>query len=148
MTTTPFDPNADVARTEPLDPTHWPAALADFSRTHHGWLVRVLQVPTAATAAPADEHLAEADQLAADVTLAEVAVATDGARVGLDIRVRNDVVHTATHIERPRSIALERGADGGVMGLRIDDTGGRTTLVRFRSVLPTEMLDGLADGEL
>jgi hypothetical protein len=143
--TTQLRPNADVAMIEPLNPAHWPAALADFSRTHHGWLVRVLQLPTAATAA---DNLADAEQIAADVTLAEVAVAADGARLGLDIRVRNDVVHTATHIERPRSMALERGADGGVMGLRIDDTAGRTTLLRFRSVLPTEMLDGLADGEL
>jgi hypothetical protein len=37
-----------VASVRPVSSANWPEAWADFSRTRHGWLVRVLELSTAA----------------------------------------------------------------------------------------------------
>jgi hypothetical protein len=137
------DPGA-VTRTEPVTPACWPETCAAFSREHHGWLVRVLTLPTAAAERG---DLAGATEVAAGLPLLEVAMVAADPRPNMDVRVRDDGERTVQRVEEPRSMALERGADGSVRGLRVDDTEGMTTLVRFRSVVPQEMLDGLAAGE-
>ena len=37
-----------VADARPVSSASWPETCAHFSRTHHGWLVRVLELSTAA----------------------------------------------------------------------------------------------------
>jgi hypothetical protein len=37
-----------VAGVRPVSSANWPETCVDFSRTHHGWLVRVLKLSTAA----------------------------------------------------------------------------------------------------
>lgn len=65
----------------------------------------------------------------------------------IDIRVGDQRRRTVQRVERPKSLKIEKDPDGAVMGLRIDDTDGVTTLVHFRTVMPTQRLDGLAASE-
>ncbi|NBC14321.1 MAG: hypothetical protein GVY09_13470 [Gammaproteobacteria bacterium] len=133
-----------LMRTETVPPNAWPDACADFSRTHHGWLVQVRTLPTTAVA---DGDRANAKEIAADLPLAEVAAVAADPLPNIDIRVGDQRRRTVQRVERPQSLKIEKDPDGAVMGLRIDDTDGVTTLVHFRTVMPTQRLDGLAASE-
>jgi hypothetical protein len=46
------------------------------------------------------------------------------------------------------TIGVDETGDGTARSLEIVDRDGRRTLIHFRATLRTEMLDGLAPGEL
>jgi hypothetical protein len=135
---------------------HWAETCADFSRRHRGWLVQLWAVPTAiadASGGDGTDALTAAGQpLATGVPLHDVELDARGAQPAI-------VLHTAAppgsgepmqqlRIANPAALSVERAADGTVIGLRIDDTAGHSTLLHFRTTEPPEMLDGLADTEL
>ncbi|MCF7992414.1 MAG: hypothetical protein K9M02_18395 [Thiohalocapsa sp.] len=117
-----------VAHTEPVMPANWPAACTEFARAYHGRSVRVLTLPTPAAARG---DITDARQIAAGVMLDDIAAVAAMPLPNIDIRIREGEVHsTVQRVERPENVALEKAADGALLGLRIDDTDGVTTLVR------------------
>ena len=119
------------AHTETVPPARWPDACADFDRAHHGKRVRVLTLPTKAAARG---DTSSAHEVSADLPLAQVAAVAAVPLPNIDIRVSDDGVRTVQRVERPKSLALEKDADGTVLGLRIDDADGVTTLLRLRGM--------------
>jgi hypothetical protein len=126
-------PHADTqsrgaTRTEAVLPANWPAACAEFAQRHQGVLIRVLTLPTAAAERG---DIGSAQEVAAGLPLAEVASVAAVPLPNIDIRVSNDGRHTVQRVERPKALALEKAPDGTLLGLRIDDADGVTTLVRL-----------------
>jgi hypothetical protein len=126
-------PHADtqsrgVTRTETVLPANWPAACAEFARQHQGALIRVLTLPTAAAERG---DIGGAQEVAAGLPLAEVASVAAVPLPNIDIRVSDDGRRTVQRVERPKALALEKAPDGTLLGLRIDDADGVTTLVRL-----------------
>lgn len=130
----------------------WAETCADFSHLHRGWLVQIWAVPTASASAGAAAVSAQGRALAVGVPLHDVELDETGPEPVV-------VLHTAAppgsgqavqqlRIAAPRALAVERAADGSVQGLRIDDASGHSTLMHFRTTVPPDMLDGLADTEL
>lgn len=145
--------NRDPDRLPPaaVPRSQWAQTCADFAQLHRGWLVQLWAVPTTAADAGAAAIAAEGRSLADGVPLHDVALDKTGAEPAV-------VLHTAAppgtgqavqalRIDSPRALVIERAADGSVQGLRVDDAADHSTLLHFRTTVPPEMLDGLADTE-
>lgn len=126
-----------------IPPAKWPEFLSEFNRLHHGWLVTVGVVDTDLLArAPHPQAYVVSEQ----EPLEEIRASTGGEDVAIVTgRERGRIAH---YVHNPMRLLLDRSEEGTDESLRIDDDAGRSTLVRFRSTLPPEALDGLAETEL
>jgi len=130
-----------MAQTD-IPPGKWSEFLQEFNRLHHGWLVTVGVVDTdlLARAVPARPQL-----VSEQTPLEEIRPDRDGADVAI---VTGREAKRVTHyVQHPMRLVINRTEQGSDETLRIDDDTGRSTLIRFRSSLPAESLDGLAESE-
>jgi hypothetical protein len=133
--------NRDAKRTgglagaETVMPANWPETCAEFARAYHGEPVQVLTLRTALETQSGG--LVDAHELATDLRLAEVAAVAAVPLPNIDIRLYDTSVRTVQRIEQPKALVVEHAANGEVIGLRIDDAEGVTTLVRLRRLLPS-----------
>jgi hypothetical protein len=116
----------------------WVEYLDGFSRQHEGWLVTV-------------EVLSE--EIGAQVEAKEVALAgitadlKGGGEDVISIILSKGSTERITHnIARPTHLRIEQTESGADMALQIESDGGATTLVRFRSAVLPEMVDGVVFG--
>ena len=123
----------DLTHTETVMPANWPEICDDFARAHHCKPVRVL---TLLTDAASRGETADAQEIAADLPLSNVAAVAAMPLPNIDIRVCDSDERTIQRVERPKTLAVEKAADGRVLGLRIDDADGVTTLVQVCGSLP------------
>ena len=113
----------------------WVAFFDGFSRQHEGWLVAV-EVLGADIGAQV-----EARELPLGGVTADLKGRDEGAiSITLGESAENHVMHTIT---APAHIRLEQTAEGANAALQIESAGGATTLLRFRSALLPEMVDGV-----
>lgn len=115
-----------VARAE------WNAFLEEFSRRHEGWLASLR----------AKEEGARKEQVVArHLPLERVEFDEEGNRIRIHLRggKRKRILYL---VEEPISLRIDVGEDGAEWGLEIHSSG-RETRLRFRSSLPTEMVDGI-----
>jgi hypothetical protein len=113
----------------------WPAYLDGFSRRHEGWLVTV-EVLGAEIGAQV-----EAQELPLEGITAELrAGGEDLITIILGGGSRGRVTH---NILQPTHVRIEQTESGADMALQIESGGGVTTLVRFRSAVLPEMVDGI-----
>lgn len=115
-----------VARAE------WNAFLGEFSRRHEGWLASLR----------AREDGAHKEQVVArHLPLERVEFDEEGDRIRFHLGggERNGILYP---VEAPISLRVDVGENGAEWGLEIHSSG-RETRLRFRSSLPTEMVDGI-----
>lgn len=117
----------------------WVEYLNSFSRQHEGWLVtvEVLGVDIGAQV--------EAEEMVLEGVTADLKGGEDVISVILGRRSTERVTHNITSPTHVRVEQTEYGAD---MALQIESGDGVTTLVRFRSAMLPEMVDGVASEEL
>jgi hypothetical protein len=120
--------------------TAWQEFLAEFSRGHRAWLATIDSV-----APGGPPHLEAVER-----PLRSVIPTMHAARVvGIEIRFEEDSeARGVVRIEAPLSVRVDETTEGTARGLEIVDEDGACTRVRFRSAPASEMLDGIAPGEL
>lgn len=129
---------------EMIPSDQWQVFCDEFSRSHRGWLIRIWVVDTVSLEAGSAETF---DMAVRDLELAEVSLEHHGERFDLVIMARDGETHTDHLVRGVSAVMQEHDVDGNPSGLRIDSSGGQTTLVRFRVPARPETLDGLAPGE-
>jgi hypothetical protein len=112
----------------------WAEYLDSFSRQHEGWLVTV-------------EVLGEeigAQVEAGEMALAGITADLKGGGDVISIILGKGATERVTHnIARPTHVRIEQAESGADMALQIESADGTATLVRFRSAVLPEMVDGV-----
>ena len=121
--------------TQEIPREEWSRFLDTFSRQHEGWLA-TLEVLAADIGA---------QQEASDLPLEGItATSTDDESQSIAInlgKTREDhVTHTITE---PTRLWLEQTSEGANAALEIESADEVKTLLRFRSTLPADMVDGV-----
>jgi hypothetical protein len=121
-------PTIDV----PLD--KWPEFFETFSRQHRAWLTTV-EPPISGLGEPRPLGAVKADRDGRRISAIEVSFAGDS---GADI----------LRIENPMAVRVRQTGAGADRALEIVDDEGFCTRLGFRAIAKSEMLDGVAPGEL
>ncbi len=117
-----------------IEPGEWISFLDGFSRQHEGWLASI-------EIATAGGRLTET----VNRRLRGVSIDHVDGKQRAYVEVGNAPDQCLTHvIESPRRIIFKRTEVGAHEGLEIVSGDGSTTIVRFRSAMLPEMLDGIA----
>lgn len=115
--------------------SEWVKFLDSFSRQHEGWLVTV-EVLGAEIGAQV-----EAQELPLVGITAEL---KGGDEDAITIILGGQSTDRVTHnITQPTHVRIEQTESGADMTLQIESGDGVTTLVRFRSAMLPEMVDGI-----
>ena len=113
----------------------WAEFLEGFSRQHEGWLVTV-EVLGEEVGAQVEAEEKPLDGVTAALQL--------GGEDSISITVGRTPAERVTHnIAAPTHVRIEQAENGADMALQIESSGGATTLVRLRSAMLPEMLDGV-----
>ncbi len=138
--------NEEATLIQTIRSEEWASNLAQLADRHRGWLASILVMPIEDVEMQAPRP--RVHEVAVDRPLQDVIFATPEPESEIRIIAGegSDVLEHA--IAGPRSVKLEYNPEGNVMGLRIDDARGQSTLVRFRVAAAPETLDGLAPEEL
>ncbi|HJQ25553.1 MAG TPA: DUF5335 family protein [Blastocatellia bacterium] len=121
--------------TQEIPRNEWGAFFNSFSRQHQDWLVTVevfgsdIGAQVEAREMPLEGVIADTKQESAG----EIAIlVADG--------LKSHVTHS---INEPTHVRLQQSDAGADEALEIESADGTTTLVRFRSSMPSEMVDGI-----
>lgn len=112
----------------------WAGYLDGFSRQHEGWLVTV-EVLGAEVGAQV-----EARELPLRGVTAELKGGEDAVTIILGAKESERVTHT---VNNPSHVRVEQAESGADMTLQIEASGGVATLVRLRSAVLPEAVDGV-----
>ena len=113
----------------------WTEFFDGFSRQHEGWLVTVEVLGSEIGAQ------IEVRELRLEGITAEVKDDDEGA---ISIMVGETPDDHITHvITAPSHVRLEQTQEGADQALQIESASGATTLLRFRSAMLPEMVDGV-----
>jgi uncharacterized protein DUF5335 len=124
-----------IMPTQEIPRDEWTTFFDTFSRQHEGWLA-TLEV--LATNIGAQE---EARDLPLEgITVASKESAPETIAISLGKAAGDHVTHTITD---PARIWLEQTSQGANAALGIESADAVKTLLRFRSALPSEMVDGV-----
>lgn len=117
-----------------IPPHEWGAFFDGFSLRHQGWLVTIEVL--------GDDIGAQVE--ARELPLQGVSAETNGGRASrISISAGNGPEAHVTHtITAPTHVRLSQNAEGADEALEIASSG-TTTIVRFRSAVLTEMVDGV-----
>lgn len=126
-------PTRQELQAQPVAREDWKAFLAEFSRRHKGWLAgfRVREKDGGSESV-----------IARQLPLVEMQFDEGGNRIWTHLGAGKNR-RILYPVEDPIFLQVDVGADGAEWGLEIDFDGG-TAVLRFRSSLPTEMVDGIA----
>ena len=117
-----------------IDPHEWISFLDSFSRQHEGWLASI------EVATPAGKLTEAVNQRLRGVSIDHA----DGKQRAY-VEVGDTPDACLTHVVYgPTRIRFKRTRTGAHQGLEIVSADGSTTIVRFRSAMLPEMLDGIA----
>jgi len=123
--------------TQEIPRDEWAKFLEGYSRQHEGWL---------ATLEIFGPEIG-AQQEALDLPLEGITAASkDGNPSTVSISIvlgRNPDDHVTHTITDPTRLWLEQTSQGANAALEIESAGEVKTLLRFRSALPAEMVDGV-----
>jgi hypothetical protein len=122
-------PTKEIPREE------WNNFFDTFSRQHEGWLA-TLEVFSPDVGAQEEVH---------ELALEGISIASgdDGAEtiaISLGKTPEDHITHT---IAKPEHVWLEQTSGGANAALEIESENQTKTLLRFRSALPAEMVDGV-----
>jgi hypothetical protein len=116
----------------------WPAFFDRFSRTHRAWLATI----NTTVATPDSEDAAH--------PLRSITPFVHNNRVvHIDIRFQDEPPgREPLRIYAPASVCVDETTEGIAQGVEIVDDKGAVTRLRFPSAPRSDMLDGVAPGEL
>lgn len=122
-------PTKEIPRDE------WTTFLDRFSRQHEGWLA-TLEILAPDIGAQQEAH---------DLPLEGISATpgdTEPAKISISLgkSAKDHVTHTITE---PTRVWLEQTSQGANSALEIESGDGTKTLLRFRSALPADMVDGV-----
>jgi hypothetical protein len=134
-----------TTREIPLD--QWQSFCEEFSRSHQGWLATLGTI--------ASDVLLNNPQTAEDsvaIAVGEklfqgITSETRGDKVEFFISLGQRPDHVTHHIREPQRMRLEQTPEGAHRGLQIDAANNQTIVLRFRTAVPLETLDGLSEAE-
>lgn len=122
-------------RTQEIPRDEWTTFLDRFSSQHEGWLA-TLEIMGADIGAQQ-----EARNLPLEgITLASKEGAPEAIAISLGKGSEDHVTHTVT---APTRVWLEQTSQGANAALEIESADDVKTLLRFRSALPADMVDGV-----
>jgi hypothetical protein len=118
--------------TRQIPPDEWVSFLDSFSRQHQGWLV-TLEVIGPEIGAQTQ---------ASELPLEGISGSTKPKTISISIGggTSKHLTHT---VSAPTQLWLRQTPQGADEALEIESTDGVKTLLRFRSAMPTELVDGL-----
>lgn len=124
-------------RTKQIPKNEWPKFFDSFSRQHEGWLV-TLEIFATEIGAQVEEH---------ELTFEGIVDERDGGSgnqiiIMLGAAPDDHITHTVTG---PTNVSLEQTEEGADVGLAITSEAGPVALLRFRSAMLPEMVDGVVD---
>ncbi len=112
----------------------WPRFLDEFSRAHAGWLVTVEERGPGGSMR----------ELVREVPLSGVSAELYGGQTrGIEMIAGPRDAEWTHRIAAPIRLRLNEAPDGAEEGIEAESAGGLRTLVRFRSVVPPELVDGV-----
>ena len=113
----------------------WVTFFDGFSRQHEGWLAAV-EVFGADIGAHVEARELPLEGVTADLKGGD----KDTISIILGEAAEDHITHTIT---APAHVRLEQTAEGANVALQIESASGATTLLRFRSAVLPEMVDGV-----
>jgi len=121
--------------TQEIPHDKWKTFLDGFSRQHEGWLatLEVLATDIGAQQEARDLPLG-------GITATSRESAPETIAISLGQTPEDHVTHTITE---PTHVWLEQNSEGANAALEIESADEVKTLLRFRSTLPAEMVDGV-----
>jgi hypothetical protein len=122
-------------KTKEILKSEWPEFFDSFSRQHEGWLV-TLEILGSDIGAQVEER-----ELAFEGIVDEWDE-VQGNQIVIMMGTRPDD-HITHAISRPTQVSLEETEEGADAALAIKSADGVTALVRFRSPMLPEMVDGV-----
>lgn len=122
-------PTQEISRDE------WTTFLDTFSRQHEGWLA-TLEVFAADIGAQQEAH----DLPLEGITASSKDKTPETISISLGKMPEDHVTHA---INAPTRIWLVQTTDGANAALEIESADNAKTLLRFRSALPADMVDGV-----
>ncbi len=121
--------------TQEIPREDWNSFFDVFSRQHEGWIA------TLEVFAPDVGAQEEAHELPLEgISIASGGNGTDAIAISLGKTAEDHVTHTIT---KPEHVWLEQTSAGANAALEIESENQNKTLLRFRSTLPPEMVDGI-----
>jgi hypothetical protein len=124
-------------KTKSIPRSEWPKFFDSFSRKHEGWLATLEIFATDIGAQVEERELAfegvvdESDEALGNQIIIMMGVKPD-----------DHITHT---INRPTDVTLEHTDEGADVALAIKSEAGALVLLRFRSAMLPEMVDGIVD---
>ena len=106
-----------------------------FSRQHEGWLA-TLEIFASDIGAQEEAHELPLE----GISIASGGNGADAIAINLGKTPEDHVTHTIT---KPEHVWLEQTSGGADAALEIDSDNQTKTLLRFRSAMPPEMVDGV-----
>ena len=122
-------------KTREISRSEWPEFFDSFSRQHEGWLV-TLEIFGTDIGAQVQEH-----ELAFEGIVDEWDE-VQGNQIVIMVGSKPDD-HITHNISRPTHVSLEQTDEGADAALAIKSADGVTALLRFRSPMLPEMVDGV-----
>ena len=122
-------------KTREISRDEWPEFFASFNRQHEGWLV-TLEIFGSYIGAQVEER---------ELALEGIVTEWDevkGDQIAIIIGTKPDD-HITHNINRPTQVSLEQTDEGADVALAIKSADGVTALIRFRSAILPEMVDGV-----
>jgi len=120
-------PTREIPRDE------WLSFFDEFSRQHEGWLVTV-EVLTDESGAQLEAH---------ELPLVGITTDKDRNSKTIAIIVGQTIDDHITHtISEPTHVWLDETADGAHQALQIESANGEKAILRFRSAVLPELVDG------
>ena len=122
-------------QTQEIPRGEWQTFFDSFSRQHEGWLVTLELLGSEIGA----------QQQGRELALAGVSLSSGGAEpetISIDLGITPDkrVSHAIT---QPTHVWLEKTEQGANVALQIESADGTKALLRFRSPMPAEFVDGV-----
>jgi hypothetical protein len=112
----------------------WLSFLDSFSRQHLNWLATIELVSAAGRQAIVEERRLQGISI-------DRGEGPERAYIQMGETPKERVTHT---VNTPANIRFKQSSSGEHQGLEIASADGTTTIVRFRSMMRPEMLDGIA----
>jgi hypothetical protein len=122
-------------RTKEIPRDEWKTFFDTFSRQHEGWLA-TLEVLGSVIGAQQEARYLPLE----GITATSKDTVRDTIAISLGKTQEDHVTHTITE---PTRVWLEQTSEGANAALEIESADQVKTLLRFRSALPAEMVDGV-----
>jgi hypothetical protein len=122
-------------QTQEIPRNQWNSFFEIFSRQHEGWLA-TLEIFGKDLGAQEEAHELPLE----GVSLTSVGNEAEAISIDLGSTAEDHVSHA---VIEPARVWLEQTTEGANAALEIEAADGTQTLLRFRSSLPSEMVDGV-----